>query len=123
MTDWTVATLHEHLSRLREADQLAVAAALASAEKAVAAALAASEKAVLKAEAASADRFASVNEFRQTLTDQAATFATRDKVEAIENRLNRIDGEKSGVTTTQVLMFQLAGLFIAAVGLYLALSR
>lgn len=46
-------------------------------EKAVAAALAAAKEAVVKAEAASEKRFDSVNEFRNTLKDQTATFITR----------------------------------------------
>ena len=48
-------------------------------ERAVQAALAAAEKAVIKAETAAERRFASVNEFRQTLTDQATTFMTRNE--------------------------------------------
>ncbi len=46
-------------------------------EKAVAAALAAAKEAVTKAEAAAEKRFDSVNEFRNTLKDQTATFLTR----------------------------------------------
>ena len=48
-------------------------------ERAVQAALAAAEKAVIKAETAAERRFASVNEFRQTLTDQATTFIPRNE--------------------------------------------
>lgn len=51
----------------------------ASAE-AVQVALANAEKAGAKAEAASDKRFASVNEFRQQLSDQTATFPTRNEV-------------------------------------------
>ncbi len=46
-------------------------------EKAVAAALAAAKEAVVKAETAAEKRFDSVNEFRNTLKDQAGTFITR----------------------------------------------
>jgi len=45
-------------------------------------ALDAAEKAVTKAETASERRFDSVNEFRQTLTDQASHFATIATVDA-----------------------------------------
>jgi hypothetical protein len=55
----------------------ALDAAFKAAEQAVAVALANAEKAVAKAEAASDARFASVNEFRQALTDQTATFLPR----------------------------------------------
>jgi hypothetical protein len=47
------------------------------ADKAVAAALASAEKAVVKAETASERRFAAVNEFRQVLSDQTASFMPR----------------------------------------------
>lgn len=46
-------------------------------------ALDASDKAIGKAEIASEKRFESVNEFRQTLTDQAGTFIPRKEVEQI----------------------------------------
>jgi hypothetical protein len=45
------------------------------------AAFAAAEKALAKADAAMEKRFDSVNEFRQTLTDQAATFIPRAEAE------------------------------------------
>lgn len=48
-------------------------------EKAVQAALAAAEKAVTKAEVAAEKRFESVNEFRKTLSDQTASFLTRNE--------------------------------------------
>ncbi len=70
-TEWTVSTLKEHFDQLRASDQEAIAAALAAAEKAV-----------TKAEEASSKRFESVNEFRQTLSDQTATFLTRKEAMA-----------------------------------------
>jgi hypothetical protein len=101
---WTVDTLRMHLERQiadqREADQRqlddlrrmlderyatqtkALDKAFTAAEQAVTVALANAEKATIKAEAASERRFASVNEFRQTLTDQAATFMPRGEYEA-----------------------------------------
>jgi hypothetical protein len=87
-----------------EASQTALQAALVEREKAVNAALAAAEKlntaslinaerAVLKAEAAAERRFESVNEFRQTLSDQAASLITRNEVNArFEAMAEKIDG-------------------------------
>jgi len=97
----------------------AVTAALIAQEKAVAAALAAADRAVAKAEAAAERRFESVNEFRQTLTDQAALFVTRNEVDtkissmstkitdnsdqaqkdisALSSRMDRSEGGKIGV--------------------------
>lgn len=63
--------------------------------------------AVEKAEKATELRFQSVNEFRQALTDQTATFVTRDIVDSrlgeverrlggVENRLSVLDGRVIG---------------------------
>ena len=65
----------------------ALDAAFKAAEQAVAVALANAEKATVKAEAASERRFASVNEFRQALTDQTATFLPRAEYEAAHGAL------------------------------------
>jgi hypothetical protein len=64
------------------ASQTAMQTALTSAEKAVQTASTAAEKAVTKQEIATEKRFESVNEFRQTLTDQAGTFMTRGEAQA-----------------------------------------
>jgi len=85
---WTFRTFREFmlakfeiLTALREADRITLNAALAAADRAVA-----------KAEAANEKRFEGVNEFRKTLSDQAATFPTRSEVEARMVEL----GEKIG---------------------------
>ena len=65
-----------------DAQEKAVWSAFQSAEKAVNTALASADRAVIKAETAAEKRFEGVNEFRQTLTDQAATFLTRAEAEA-----------------------------------------
>src|ERR1022692_3271085 len=64
-----------------EAQHAAVRTALEGAEKAVQSALISAEKAVAKAELAADKRFESVNEFRQQLSDQTATFPSRDEVD------------------------------------------
>lgn len=61
------------------AQQTAMRTALEAAEKAVQTALVSAEKAVGKAEVAAEKRFESVNEFRAQLTDQAASFLTRNE--------------------------------------------
>jgi hypothetical protein len=74
------------------AQEIAVAAALAAAKEAVAAALTAAKEAVDKAAAANDKHFDSVNEFRKTLTDQTASFPTRNEVDikfkAIEDKIS-----------------------------------
>ena len=77
------------------------------AEKSVIA-LAASDKAILKAEVAVEKRFESVNEFRQTLSDQTKSFISRVEFDALRNtnatrivdlssRLDKIEGKAAGL--------------------------
>ena len=65
-------------AELRAADQESLKLALNSQEKAVAAALAAADRAVSKADFATEKRFDAVNEFRATLSDQAAHLMPTD---------------------------------------------
>jgi hypothetical protein len=103
-TEWTVETLRQYLQRqlddirvmLEErhvtqtkavdaaflAQRTAMQAALTSAQREVATALLSSENAVRKAEVAAEKRFESVNEFRAQLSDQAATFLSRNEADA-----------------------------------------
>ena len=75
--------------------------------EAVASALASADKALVKAETASEKRFESVNEFRQTLSDQATTLLPRseynvqhaslvDRSNITEGRINRIEAANLG---------------------------
>src|SRR5436853_537145 len=91
---WTIPTLLEYTNariadmELRqqqrwEAQSKAVDTAIIAQRAAIDAALAAADKAVLKSEAATELRFQSVNEFRGQLTDQAATFMTRNELNGI----------------------------------------
>ena len=81
-----------------------------SSEKAVSAALAAAKEAVTKAEVAAEKRFESVNEFRNTLSDQQRNLMPRaeidilvkalnDRADSNENRIIRM--ESKGVGTAQ----------------------
>jgi hypothetical protein len=69
------------------AQETAMRTALEAAEKAVQTALVSAEKAVAKAEVAAEKRFESVNEFRAQLTDQAATFLSRNEADVRINSL------------------------------------
>lgn len=70
-----------------DAQTKALDAALAAAKEAVQTALAAAEKATVKAEVAADKRFDAVNEFRQTLSDQAREFVRADyMLQAFEGR-------------------------------------
>ncbi len=104
----------------------AVGAALASSDKAVTAAMAAADKASSKIESAMSDKFKSVNEFRQTLSDQTATFMPRAETQALIGQLqkevqelkdakNNAAGESKGSQLTKSSLY--AGLAAVATGL------
>lgn len=86
-------------------------------------ALAAADKAVLKAEAATEKRFESVNEFRQTLSDQTRSFISKVEFDAVRHtnaeriadlasRLDKIEGKAVGLNAGWVYL--LGGLSVAA---------
>jgi hypothetical protein len=81
------AAMQAMLTERSLAQKEAVAAALMAADRAVTAALISAEKAVSKAEDAAGKRFEAVNEFRQTLSDQTATFLTRGEYDASHKAL------------------------------------
>lgn len=72
------------------------------------AALTATERAIIKADVANEKRFDSVNEFRQTLSDQATQFVTNaefavattamnQRLEDIKTRLDKQEGKGAGL--------------------------
>lgn len=92
--DWTLGAVKEHFETLRAADelryqqlrekeQIALNAALLSAEKAVQTALLAAKEAVVKAEIATERRLEGLNELRQGV-------ATKDQLDAMDRRLNEL---------------------------------
>lgn len=96
------------LSAAFASQQTAMSTALVTAEKAVLVAQAAADRAVSKAELASDKRFESVNEFRQTLSDQQRTFMPRseaaaliaglsDKLLALKDTTDRLLAERLGI--------------------------
>jgi len=84
------------LDQRMDAQETAVAAALAAAEKAVTAALVASEKAVDKAEVAQAKVDEGQNEFRGTLRDQASTLMPRSETENLIRELRGLITGQAG---------------------------
>ncbi len=83
------------LDRLTDAKFVTFRTLVDSQAEKVALALSAAEKAISKAETATEKRFDSVNEFRQTLTDQAGQFITRMEFdqfkETVTNQLYAMD--------------------------------
>ena len=94
MLDERYATQTKALDAAFIAQQTAMRTALEAAEKAVQTALVSAEKAVGKAEVAAEKRFESVNEFRGQLTDQAATFLSRNEADTrIGSLAEKLDTE------------------------------
>jgi hypothetical protein len=110
---WTIETLREHFdTRLAEKDLrdqqrfegqgVALAAARAADRELVAAALTAADRAVQKAETAADRRAEGQNEFRATLSDQAARLATKDELETKVGALSdRITALATAAATQQ----------------------
>lgn len=122
---WTIDTAMQLLASQRADDKEALFAALI-----------AMEKAVTKAEVATEKRFDGVNEFRQSLADQAkiakereADFMTRREYAAqheamilqiseLAKRLDRNDGRRDGVGLSASTLFSI----ISAVGVVIAIA-
>lgn len=123
ISGWTVDTLHSMMMvRFNLLNEL-LDERKAAQEKAMDAALAAAEKAVVKAEVATEKRFDAVNEFRQTLSDQATHFIARseyltsakgidDKMADIKARLDKQEGKGVGLNAGWIYLLGV----IAAIG-------
>lgn len=142
---WTTDTLRLHvLAMLSESDkryeqrfiaqQEAIQAALLAQKEAVNAALVAADRAVIKAELAAEKRFEAVNEFRATLADQAATLMPRAEAEArigamaeklseISDRVNRSEGNGTGLASAGSILVAVLGVAFGAAGIALALLK
>jgi len=142
---WTIETLKEHFDvQLRdlelrqqqrfEAQTKAIDAALAAADRAVQNAMTASEEAIIKAEVAIERRFEGVNEFRQTLSDQAHEFMTRAEgmtiidrntkdIQEVKDRLNTMQGRGSGLDAGWAKLVGVVGLISTLLAIGLVLSR
>jgi len=149
-TEWTVDTLYIHLSRvlsdlahrmdieLESRDKLSVSdrqvinVSILAVEKTAAMAQLSSEKAIQKAEVATEKRFDSVNEFRATLTDQAARLATKealagfqsafdDKIRELTARVGRVEDTKIGAIESQSALAARVTLALLAAGVLVSI--
>lgn len=107
-TGWTLETLQFHFAALFEEREVRYQQRFDAQTKAIEAALLAAKEAVVKAELSTEKRFEGVNEFRQTLSDQAAQFMTRveseattdrnaERIQELANRINRSEGRGAGL--------------------------
>lgn len=94
----------------------------------------AANTAILKAEADTTNRFASVNEFRLSLSDQTRSFMPRieaealfkgleGKIEALEKRVSARDNQKQGAGQNWAMLVSAAALASSVVTVALLLLR
>lgn len=119
-------------SRSTEQKQ-AVDVAFMAAKEAVQTALAAAKEAVAKAEVAYEARFALMNEFRQQLNDQAATFMprteaeaadrrTNDQLQELKDRMNTSDGRSGGISASRAALLVIIPVIVSILGLILVFA-
>jgi hypothetical protein len=150
--DWTPEAILEHvltllrerdlsyaqrldaLDRLTDAKLVTQRVMLDSQAEKVALALASADKAVTKAEQATEKRFEGVNEFRQTLSDQASTFINRREFEALREaqaqrtvelaaRVDKTEGRSTGLDASWGYLVGAAGLILALVSVATLFTR
>jgi hypothetical protein len=90
-------SLREHVLALLQQMELRYQQRFDAQTSAINAALQATKEAVIKAETATERRFESVNEFRQTLSDQAGTFISRTEFNSLKERMDRGEGRSGGL--------------------------
>ena len=130
---WTLDTLLVHVTALYAEGNIRNQQRFDAQTKAIEAALLAAKEAVIKAELATEKRFESVNEFRQTLSDQAAQFMTRTEAEAaisrnaeriqdLTDRLNRSEGHSQGLGAGWAYLVAAVGAIAAVIVVVLSLN-
>jgi hypothetical protein len=128
---WTIETLKEHLERLLQEHSERYQERHDTMMRGVKDALASADKAVLKAEEAANKRFESVNEFRQTLSDQQRMFFPRQEAEAqlaaLEERLTKLErshtgeaGQQMGVKSGYMWAIGVVAVVSTIIGIFLA---
>jgi phage-related tail protein len=121
-------SLRDYIDNRFEAQDKAVAAALAAQEKAVTAALAAADRAVSKAEMASERRFESMNEFRGALADSARLLMPRaeaeqtframaEKIDDVTKQVKARDDRSRGLGQGWAILIAAVGVVATIVGL------
>lgn len=122
-------TLKEHIEAVLAAKELRDEQRYTALQTLMATELSAAEKAVHKSETSIERRFEAVNEFRATLSDQAAHFVTRSELEVLRQqwrestetlaaRLDKSEGRSMGITSGWGYLIgavTLAGTVIAAI--------
>jgi hypothetical protein len=127
-------SLRQYVDGRFEAQDKAVAAALAAQEKAVTAALAAADRAVAKAETATDKRFENSNEWRNTVETLQRTYMPRteadqllkalsEKIDELTARVNSRDDRGRGLSQGWMMLVGAVGLIATVVGLVAFFSK
>jgi len=91
-------------------------------------------KAIEKVEIATEKRFESVNEFRQTLSDQTKTFITRseamqavgsnvEKIDDLKSRMDRLEGRSGGTNASWMMIVQTVAMVAGLIAIFFALNK
>ncbi len=121
--EWRLEQRVNALERLTDAKLANISTLIDAHAGRVALALAAADKAVAKAETATERRFESVNEFRQTLSDQTRSFLSKVEFDAVRDanavriadlasRLDKTEGKTVGLNAGWVYL--IGGISVAA---------
>jgi len=117
-------SLRDHVLSAVAALDARIMAVLAERDARYSERLHAQEENVRTALTATERRFESVNEFRATLADQAARFATIDQVEALrttvnilQDRVNKAEGGRQGLSSGWAILVGLVGVVGVVVAL------
>jgi CHASE3 domain sensor protein len=132
VSGWTVDTLRQHFQRQHDDLKDLLGERADSQRVAMSAALASAEKAVTVANTAAEKRFDSVNEFRQTLTDQANTLMSRaeatallaalsERLTRLEDRMNTATGQDTGNREAEALRRAGTQQAVAVIGAVIAI--
>lgn len=121
-----------------EADELAlreyVDVRIDSLDRSVQTALTSAKEAVLKAEAATNERFATVNEFRGSLSDvsrvqmprseaEQANAALSERIDRLTTQVNDMASRSQGISSVWPVMFGIIGVVGIVFGIFMAVRR
>lgn len=141
MSDPQAGPSFDHLRELLDERDIRYQQRFDAQQVAIKDAFAAAKEAVGKAETSSDARFAAVNEFRQTLADQTASFLTRaeyraehsalerrvgdliDSLSKTNSRLDLISGRSSGMNAGWTMLVGAVGLISTLIAIFYALSK
>ncbi len=131
---WSIETVREHLLALLHQHENMDERRHESQAQALEAARMATQMAIDKAEIAMERRFESINEFRESLSDQTRTYMPRAEYEAkhvaitaqidsIDKRLTLAEGRSSGIQASWAVVIAVVTIALAGLGAVLIITH